>query len=261
MRASTHPQSRFPPASTPRSPSLAWEAPWWACSTSMNTLPWQAPRARRSTSAASWAAQHVRGPASWALSVLRRRRDAPLHTRRSSSSVVRVTRCVAAVLRCTHHSHGVLQVCPPPVHQWQLCKTCNSQLYNITASGHNKRTTELTNELRAQLGGSEYLLSTVAPRLGPQELRAFIAFLVSSAAAALSGTVLADAMVQRPWARSAVYAAPATRAALRTVHAALVVAQTDPRLVCCPGCTCTAHERRATSGPGLCAACPLPMAC
>ena len=53
-----------------------------------------------------------------------------------------------------------------PLYQWQLCKTCNSQLYNITASGNNKRTTEFTDELRAQLGGSEYPLSTVAPRLG-----------------------------------------------------------------------------------------------
>ena len=140
-------------------------------------------------------------------------------------------------------THSSRQPAPglPPLHQWQLCKTCNSQLYNITAPGNNKRTTELTDQLRAQLGGSEYLLSTVAPHLGPQELRAFIAFLVSSAAAALAGTALADAMGQRPWARSAVYAAPATRAALRTVHAALVVAQTDPRLVCCPGCTAVPH--------------------
>ena len=85
-----------------------------------------------------------------------------------------------------------------PLYQWQLCKTCNSQLYNITASGNNKRTTELTDELRALLGGSEYLLSTVVPHLGTQELRAFIASLTSSAAATLAGTAPDDAMGRRP---------------------------------------------------------------
>jgi len=126
----------------------------------------------------------------------------------------------------------------------KLCKTCNSQLYNITASGHNKRTAELTDELRAQLGGMEYLLSTVVPRLGPQELKGFIASLTSSAAAALAGTALSDAMGQRPWARSAVYLASATRTAVRAVHNALVVAQTDARFVAAQGVHGAAYYER-----------------
>ena len=39
----------------------------------------------------------------------------------------------------------------------QLCKTCNSQLYNITADDNNKRTAELTPDMRAQLGGVPFV--------------------------------------------------------------------------------------------------------
>ena len=148
-------------------------------------------------------------------------------------------RCPAA-----HHSGGGLLPVLTPFYLWQLCKTCNSQLYNITASGHNKRTAELTDELRAQLGGMEYLLSTVVPRLGPQELKGFIASLTSSAAAALAGTALSDVMGQRPWARSAVYLASATRTAVRAVHNALVVAQTDARFVAAQGVHGAAYYER-----------------
>ena len=59
-----------------------------------------------------------------------------------------------------------------PLHQWQLCKTCNSQLYNITASGHNKRTTELTGELRVD-GRTPYIsdLAQLPPSVSEIEMQ------------------------------------------------------------------------------------------
>ena len=112
-----------------------------------------------------------------------------------------------------------------------MCKLCDAQLYNITRDGNNTRTTELTDDVRARLSGAEYLLSVVAPRLGTEELTSLVAALCESAALMLDGSTLAAAMRERPWARASAYDASGTRAAIRTVHAALVVAHAGLLLV------------------------------
>jgi hypothetical protein len=47
----------------------------------------------------------------------------------------------------------------------QLCNTCNTQLSNIVKDGNITATTSLTVALRARLGGIEYFLSELVPRL------------------------------------------------------------------------------------------------
>jgi hypothetical protein len=82
----------------------------------------------------------------------------------------------------------------------QLCKRCNSMLYNITKDGNNSQTTELTAEVRARLGGVEYVLSEVDPRVDGAVRAQLVAALAADAAEFLGGPQLASEMKLRPWA-------------------------------------------------------------
>ena len=110
-------------------------------------------------------------------------------------------------------------VCPCPC--TQLCHTCTVQCGNITKDGHVAATAALTPEVRAKLGGVEYLFAELAPRLEAPELQPF---LVALAQHVVSWPV-ESAMRTRPWSHADDYSAHDTCAALETVTAALRVAQ------------------------------------
>ena len=106
--------------------------------------------------------------------------------------------------------------------RWQFCKNCNSLIYNITAEGNVVRTAALSPEQRARVGGMEYLLSELAPRLGTAEQAALVRALRDSVAVYLAGSQLeTELRTQRPWNRCDEYTAEATRAALGRAHIAL----------------------------------------
>mmetsp|Transcript_7857 Transcript_7857/g.20372 ORF Transcript_7857/g.20372 Transcript_7857/m.20372 type:complete len:172 (-) Transcript_7857:278-793(-) len=102
----------------------------------------------------------------------------------------------------------------------KLCHTCTVQCGNITKDGHVAATAALTPEVRAKLGGVEYLFAELAPRLEAPELQPF---LVALAQHVVSWPV-ESVMRTRPWSHADDYSAHDTRAALETVTAALRVA-------------------------------------
>jgi len=107
-------------------------------------------------------------------------------------------------------------------------------LYNITKDGNNSQTTELTAEVRARLGGVEYVLSEVAPRVDGAVRAQLVAALAADAAEFLGGPQLASEMKLRPWAPPSdrrgeadwPYAAATTRAALERALVALQAGMT-----------------------------------
>ena len=81
--------------------------------------------------------------------------------------------------------------------------------------------------MRAALGGTEYFLGELAPRVAGAALQELVCALTQHAATWLSGSAVSDVMHMRPWSRTVEYSTPTTRKALEVMLSALRVAQLE----------------------------------